>query len=416
VFQLLRNSSYRRLWSAQVVSEFGDGLSHLLIIYLASRLTDNPMVFAYILIARHLPGILFGTFVGPLIDRYSKKWVMVGADIYRFLIVLMMIAGQSSISVLLILIFLQGIGSVFFEPAKSAVIPTIIKKDDIPSAVSLSQSTYMTMMIIAPSIGGFLLLVESISLMFIIDAATFFISGLILLAMKLHEKGKDQLKNKGESYLLSLKQGLKAVSSDRFITGIFFLLMSGAFVMSIISANAYAIILNVFKVSQVHFGLLESIDGIFGIAGALAVPFFMKKMKNKTLIMISFGFSGILAAVIIPVYDLHKTVPLVSLYIWMSLLGVSNPFINVPLNSMLMQGVPDGALGRITGILTAGFNASLLGGLFLGGALASFLGPLWAVTAGGLCLAAVSLIFPLTKYYGCLSAAPVSQKAVERTG
>jgi MFS transporter, DHA3 family, macrolide efflux protein len=417
MFQLLKNRSYRRLWSAQVISELGDGISHLLILFLASKLTSNPMVFGYILIARHLPGMLFGTLVGPLVDRFSKKWMMIGADLYRFVIVLLMIAGQSSITLLLILIFLQGIGAVFFEPAKSAVIPTIMRKDEIPAAVSLSQSTYMMMMIVAPSIGGFLLLIEQVSLIFALDAATFLISGLILLKLKLNKgEGEAQDEKAGESYFLSLKQGFKSVSGSRFITGIFILLISAVFVLSIVSANVYAIILNVFEVNQVHFGMLESLEGAFGILGALAVPLFMKKVNNKTLIMYSFGFTGLLAAIVIPVYDLHRMVPLVSLYIWMSVIGATNPFINIPLNSMLMQGVPEELLGRISGMLTASINGSLLGGLLLGGWLASLVGPLWTVTAGGLCLIAVSLIFPLSKFYGYLTVAVPSEKAVESTG
>ncbi|WP_456274135.1 MFS transporter [Bacillus sp. AK031] len=417
MLQLLKNHSYRRLWSAQVISELGDGISHLLILFLASKLTSNPMIFGYILIARHLPGMLFGTLVGPLVDRLSRKWMMIGADLYRFVIVLLMIASQSSITLLLILIFLQGIGAVFFEPAKSAVIPTIMTKDEIPAAVSLSQSTYMMMMIVAPSIGGFLLLLEQVSLIFVLDAITFLVSGLILLRLKVYkgEEGARHEKEK-ESYLLSLKQGVQSVSSNRFITGIFILLTSAVFVLSIISANVYAIILNVFEVNQVHFGMLESLEGAFGILGALAVPFFMKKVKNKTLIMYSFCFTGLLAALVIPVYDLHRMFPLASLYIWMSVIGATNPFINIPLNSMLMQGVPEELLGRISGMLTASINGSLLAGLLLGGWLASLLGPLWTVTAGGLSLVAVSLIFPFSNFYGFLTVAMPSEKAQENTG
>ncbi|TYS19041.1 MFS transporter [Rossellomorea vietnamensis] len=417
LFQLLKNRSYRRLWSAQVISELGDGISHLLILFLASELTSNPMVFGYILIARHLPGMLFGTLVGPLVDRFSRKRMMIGADLYRFVIVLLMIAGQSSITLLLFLIFMQGIGAVFFEPAKSAVIPTIMRKDEIPAAVSLSQSTYMMMMIIAPSIGGFLLLIDHISLIFILDAATFLISALFLLRLKLDNREEEKSHQEaGISYLISLKQGLQSVTSNRFITGIFILLTSAVFVLSIVSANVYAIILNVFEVSQVHFGMMESLEGAFGILGALAVPLLMKKVSNKALIMYSFGFSGLLAAVVIPVYDLHTMVPLVSLYIWMSLIGAANPFINIPLNSMLMQGVPEELLGRISGILTTCFNGSLLGGLLLGGWLATLAGPLWTVTAGGLCLIAVSLIFPLSKFYGYLTVAVSTPENAERAG
>ncbi|MFU8689914.1 MFS transporter [Rossellomorea sp. FS2] len=409
LISLLRNTSYRRLWFSQVVSLLGDGITRLLVLYLASKLTSNPMIFSFILIAGYLPGMLGGAFVGPIVDRYDKRMIMVCSDLYRLVIVLLMITAQTSLSWLVVLIFLQGVGNLFFEPAKTALIPSLIKKESIPDAVAFSQSTFMVMAIIAPSIGGILLLSKEYSLIFLLDAATFMLSGLILLFLKSRrgESAEEEMVTK-DTYRESLKQGVNIIRNNPFLIGLLFLITIGIFVMGVINANIYAITLNIYRLNEVQFGTLESLEGIFGVAGSLAVPFIMKKCRNNTLLMLTFGFLGIMALLTIPVYEAHRILPFLPLYIWMCMTSFCSPFLNVPLNSMLMQRVPDKVLGRISGIMGTMINFSILSGLLLGGWAAAAIGPIWTVTLAGFLLLVISITFPFTKFYGEL-VAPTAQ-------
>lgn len=413
MISLLRNRSYRLLWFSQVVSLLGDGITRLLVLYLASKLTSNPMIFSFILIAGYLPGMLGGAFVGPIVDRYDKKKIMVFSDLYRFVIVLLMISAQSSLSWLLVLIFLQGVGNLFFEPAKTALIPSLIKKEFIPEAVAFSQSTFMVMAIIAPSIGGILLLSKQYSLIFLLDAATFMISGLFLLFLrsKSREAVGEEIIPKN-TYRESLREGVYIIRNNSFLIGLLSLMTIGIFVMGLINANIYAITLNIYKLNEVQFGTLESLEGIFGVAGSFAVPFIMKKCRNNTLLMLTFGLLGVMGLLTIPIYEVHGIIPFVPLYIWMCMTSFFSPFLNIPINSMLMQRVPEKVLGRISGIMGALINFSILAGLILGGWSAAAIGPIWTVTIAGILLFVISILFPFTKFYGEL-VVPTAQ--AERT-
>lgn len=413
MISLLRNRSYRLLWFSQVVSLLGDGITRLLVLYLASKLTSNPMIFSFILIAGYLPGMLGGAFVGPIVDRYDKKKIMVFSDLYRFVIVLLMISAQSSLSWLLVLIFLQGVGNLFFEPAKTALIPSLIKKEFIPEAVAFSQSTFMVMAIIAPSIGGILLLSKQYSLIFLLDAATFMISGLFLLFLrsKSREAVGEEIIPKN-TYRESLREGVYIIRNNSFLIGLLSLMTIGIFVMGLINANIYAITLNIYKLNEVQFGTLESLEGIFGVAGSFAVPFIMKKCRNNTLLMLTFGLLGVMGLLTIPIYEVHGIIPFVPLYIWMCMTSFFSPFLNIPINSMLMQRVPEKVLGRISGIMGALINFSILAGLILGGWSAAAIGPIWTVTIAGFLLFVISILFPFTKFYGEL-VVPTAQ--AERT-
>lgn len=416
MISLLRNRSYRLLWFSQVVSLLGDGITRLLVLYLASKLTSNPMIFSFILIAGYLPGMLGGAFVGPIVDRYDKKKIMVFSDLYRFVIVLLMISAQSSLSWLLVLIFLQGVGNLFFEPAKTALIPSLIKKEFIPEAVAFSQSTFMVMAIIAPSIGGILLLSKQYSLIFLLDAATFMISGLILLFLrsKSGEAVGEEIIPKN-TYRESLREGVYIIRNNSFLIGLLSLMTIGIFVMGLINANIYAITLNIYKLNEVQFGTLESLEGIFGVAGSFAVPFIMKKCRNNTLLMLTFGLLGVMGLLTIPIYEVHGIIPFVPLYIWMCMTSFFSPFLNIPINSMLMQRVPEKVLGRISGIMGALINFSILAGLILGGWSAAAIGPIWTVTIAGFLLFVISILFPFTKFYGELIAPTAQAERTEKS-
>ncbi len=404
MLQLLKNTNYLRLWFAQVVSELGDGLSNLVILYLVSTFTNNPLAYTMILVARFFPNILFGTLVGPLIDRFSKKQLLIGADLFRALILFLMIFSQSSLVGLTVLIFLQGVGTVFFEPSRTATIPRIVEKSKIPEAISLSQSTFMLMLIISPLLGGLLLVSGQYSLIFLIDAGTFIASALLIMTLSIKEINNKAIDEEqgNQTYLESMKNGIKTIYQNHFLIGIIALLMIGMFVMNVVSVNMNPVILNVFEVDEFHFGTLTSVEGFFALLGALIVPYFMKKIKTNTFVIITIAYRGGMCLMIIPIYEASLHLPLVPLYIWMSLVGFCNTFINIPLNSMYMQAVPEHLLGRVSGVITTATNACLLLGLVLGGLTASMIGPMWTVTIGGGLLLAMSLIFPRTKYFSYL--------------
>ncbi|WP_377890929.1 MFS transporter [Alkalihalobacillus sp. R86527] len=395
---LLKNPAYLKLWVAQVVSELGDGITHIVVIFLVSQLSDNALVFSFVLMARYIPSLLFGVFVGPIIDNYARKNIMVIADLYRLIILLLMIPAHDSLIGLLMLIFLQGIGTVFFEPAKTATIPQLIEKENIPQAVGLSQSTFMTMQIIAPSIGGAFLLLNHISLIFVLDASTFLISAL-LIGMIGIKREKREREASDKRYIDSLKEGVSEMKNNGFLKGFTWLLVVSAFVMSVVGANIYHIILNVFEIKELHFGLLESTEGVCGVLGALLIPFIMKRVKSNRLILVAIGFSGLICIAILPVNLLYDAFSFTPIYVWMSLVGLSNPFINVPLNSLYMQSVSETILGRVAGIISAILHASFLGGLLIGGWIGTLVGGIPTVVIAGFLLIVVSVVFPFTKHY-----------------
>src|ERR1700687_4848924 len=127
------NRNFRRLWSAQVVSEIGDWFYTLAIYNLLLQLTGRAGSVALALVLQVLPQTLIGPTAGVVNDRLRRKQVMIAADIGRMLVVLCMVLIRSKEMVWLVypLLMAETLLAAFFEPACSAGNPNIIGHNSI---------------------------------------------------------------------------------------------------------------------------------------------------------------------------------------------------------------------------------------------------------------------------------------------
>src|ERR1039458_1018124 len=127
------NRNFRRLWSAQVVSEIGDWFYTLAIYNLLLQLTGRAGSVALALVLQVLPQTVIGPTAGVVNDRLRRKRVMIASDIGRTLIVLWLLLIRSKAMVWLVypLLTAETLLAAFFEPARNAVIPNIVEREDV---------------------------------------------------------------------------------------------------------------------------------------------------------------------------------------------------------------------------------------------------------------------------------------------
>src|SRR5437764_3432334 len=142
---LRENRNFRLLWLAQIVSELGDWFYSLAVYSLLLELTGSKaQAVGLAVVLQVLPTTLIAPTAGVLNDRISRKRIMIGADLARILVVLGMLAVRTPGMVWLVypLLFCETVGSAFFEPAHSEVIPNIVAPDRVLAANALSTSTW----------------------------------------------------------------------------------------------------------------------------------------------------------------------------------------------------------------------------------------------------------------------------------
>ena len=183
------NRNFRRLWTAQIISEIGDWFYTLAIYALLLEYTGKASSVALALILQVLPQTFIGPIAGVINDRISRRKVMIAADLCRMVIVGCMLLVRSPQMVWLVypLLFMETVMWSFFEPARSSVIPNVVHADDIVVANTLSSTTWSFNLAIGSTVGGIVAAALGRNAVFGLNALSFLISALLIGSMKFVE-------------------------------------------------------------------------------------------------------------------------------------------------------------------------------------------------------------------------------------
>jgi predicted MFS family arabinose efflux permease len=174
--QLLRqNRNFRLLWLGQIVSQLGDWFSLITLHSLLLELTGHAGAVAQLTIAQMLPLFFFSPVAGVVVDRLSRKRVMVAADVARALFALgfLLIRDRESAWVAFLCMSALSAATAFFEPARQAVLPTVTRPDELVTANALSAVTWSTLLTSGALIGGIVTQLFGREAAFLLNALSF---------------------------------------------------------------------------------------------------------------------------------------------------------------------------------------------------------------------------------------------------
>jgi MFS family permease len=184
----LRIRDFRLLWSGMSVSFLGDGVFWVALAWQVYRLSDAPTALSIVGFAWTVPMVVFVLGAGVLSDRMERRKVMVLADIIRGAAVAAMgilsLTGVIQLWHLIVLAAVFGVGDAFFGPAFGAIVPDIVPPGLIVEANALDHFVRPVMFtMLGPAIGGLTVEVFGLGQAFLLDAATFAFSAVMLLRM-----------------------------------------------------------------------------------------------------------------------------------------------------------------------------------------------------------------------------------------
>ena len=181
--ELLRsNRPFRLLWLGQVVSQMGDWFDTIAVYTIVLRLTGSGRAVALIMVARFLPSVVMGPLSGVVADQFSRRTIMITADLMRALVVLgfLLVRRPDQMWLVYVLTVLQLAFSAFFEPAKTATIPSIVSDRELLPANAIASVTWSVMLTFGAAIGGLVAGWFGTNAAFVLDSLSFVASaGLI---------------------------------------------------------------------------------------------------------------------------------------------------------------------------------------------------------------------------------------------
>lgn len=193
---VLRHDKFRLLFFATLGSGLGTWIATIALTLDVQHRTHSTWWVSALLIASFLPTILIGLFAGPLVDRLSRKRLIVGADLVR-LVVFGLLPFVHTAEALVALAAVAGIANSFFRPAVLAGVPNLVDASELASGTSLLQATDWVATSLGPVLGGIIVGIASPHLAYWLNAASFLFSALLLVRIPARDLQSEQGLSRG---------------------------------------------------------------------------------------------------------------------------------------------------------------------------------------------------------------------------
>jgi MFS family permease len=403
---ILIDRNFALLWLGGTISTFGDFIcGTTLVIWitlvLAKGQTWAPLAVSGIPVAIAIPLLSVGPIAGVFVDRWDKRRTMLLMDALRTVFTTILVLSATPIfwsffpashlsligqlGLVYAIIFLNSICSQFFTPARFALIGDIVESPYRTQASSMTQTSMIVAMLIAPALGPILFLATGATWALAINAFSFLISFLALWALRVPETTEKQ--TQAHNFFQDFRAGLDFARHNHTIST---LLITVAIVMFGASAlNALDIF---FALDNLHtpanlYGLLATALGIGSLLGAILTGKIVAKIGLIKIFVISLLLTGIG----ILIYSrMSMFVP--GLLILMTF-GIFQTSMNVTVSPLIMLVTPQAYMGRISAILNPIVGLVGLLGTAVAGYLASNILQNFHMTALGINFGTFDTIF-----------------------
>jgi len=363
--------NYWQLWTASVVSNFGDGLALIAYPWLASTITRSPLHLAGVAIATRLPWALFSLPAGVITDRVDRRKLVGWMDAFRFALTLgvaILIAFGADnfadpaalaegtarpptnqiwwLALLYGSALLFGSAEVLRDNAAQTLMPSVVEPEQLERANGRLWGAEMVMnSFVGPPLAGVFIAI-SLSLPFFIDSATFVVSAVLVLSIAgdfRTEKAKQVFKDKVD-WWGEIREGVKWLWGHSLLRPLAIILgiMNAIGMMTI--ATYVFFVQEVLGLSASQFGFLMTAGALGGIAGS----FLASKISGR----LGSGTSLFAAIVVMTLQQLVIGLTSSAIVVWSAfLVGTFGAVVwNVITVSLRQQIIPDELLGRVNSV------------------------------------------------------------------
>lgn len=366
--ELFAIRDYRRLWLAQVASDFGDNLTFLTLLILVQRLTGSTVALAGLMISVTLPALVFGLVSGVYADRFDRKKAMVVSDVLRAVLVLGFVLVRSAelIPLMYVLAFLQASIATLFNPSRSALLPRIVGEENLLAANSISQTSRTIFNVLGTTAAGVLAAVyDTLTIAFVVDAATFAVSALLIFQIRTNAA---PLRSEKGRVWSEMKEGLTVLTSSRPLKAVLLGASIAMLGLGAVNVLIVPLLLDELQLSEALFGLVEGGQVLGMIVAGTLVAALSQRLEAKRLVVGGMVGLGIAIAIVGQVNTAWQ----------IAVAGFFVGFMLAPVNggvgTLAQTLVPDRLRGRVGGALNATISAATVLSMGAAGVAAAAIG------------------------------------------
>jgi MFS family permease len=369
-----REPSFLRLFLATIGSGAGTWLALVALEIDVYEKTHSSAWIAALLIADMLPTFAVGLLVGPFIDRFSRRSLMIYADLVRFG-AFAVLPFTTNATQIVVLAGVVGIATGFFRPAVYAGLPNLVEETDLPAANSLLQAADNLTWAIGSLAGGALAATAGVNAAYWFNAVTFLLSAALLIGIPQRLLQAAAAASRG--HWQDVKDGFALAVHSRPILTVLIAWNIAVFAVAAMNVAEPRLALSTFSAGPFGLGLMMGCSGLGLTAGALLASAWIAKrglpnVYGISLILIALGIGG---AAVAPNVWVASACVVVS--------GCGNGSAIV-CNSLLVQrGAPDALRGRAFALLMSTNFALVTAGMIVAGWLTDMIGARWMLAAAG---------------------------------
>jgi len=348
---ILINRNVTFLWLGQLVSQAGDSITHMAVIWLMLDLTGSPSLTGFIAFAATVPALLFGLFAGVMADHYRRRTLMLISDAARFLLILTIPLCYAfdllTPPILATIVFITASFGTLFNPSRDAIIPELVQRHQLLKINTLMQSTGYLAYFVGLFGAGMILNAIGMSNLFYFDAGTFVVSFVMIYLIR-YPRPVERPPQYENRHLSELKKGLEYVlHTDRRLFWIILITaLNNLFIMGPAVVGTPLLIKEVWDGSGRDFAFIESTYGIGMLLSAFVVYRVGKRLKKGTWLMLALMYDGITYIPLFWVGHLPFDPFWVTICtIFIHSLGI--PFIQVTRTTLIHSIVPGEIQGRV---------------------------------------------------------------------
>ncbi|WP_188386014.1 MFS transporter [Ornithinibacillus halotolerans] len=339
----MNNSSYRSIWLSNATSELGGALFTACNSILIYQLTGSTTALGLVWLIYYISSFFMQLFIGPYIDRWSRKWTMIYCQLTRMsiisLLVITLFLDSFSLAFIYIVQIIIGVVMPIFAPANQAILPTILEKDQLVKANASLDSVRQVMVIMGPIISGLFADFVAVEWVLVIIAIAFLISAIMLLTVQEDYKRKKIRK----PWIQEFREGMQTYFHHRILVwlGVFFGFVQFGVGVTIVTTLPF--ITEVLYQSRTAFGVFLAGFPVGYLIGA----FIKQRLGNIQGLGILFsslfiGGCTYLSLGFTPWYTLAVGTEIIA--------GIVIAIFNIYNITLIQQVIPNQLMGKVTSV------------------------------------------------------------------
>ncbi len=287
------------IWAGQMCSILSSSIAQFAMVLWIGMETGSAEALSYAAIAGLLPQILIGPFAGVFIDRWSRKWTMICADLFVAVcsaaIALFFYLDRVELWTIYALLMFRSIGSAFHGPAMKSVVPLLAPKSQLVRIAGINEVIQSISMICGPMLGSLFLLTFGMSTIMLLDVLGAFLGCASLLFVVIPHAV--EAKTSAKTVLQDMYEGARTILHN---SGMTWLMVSEVvvnfFVMPIVAVMPL-MTLQYFHGTPYQVSLVEALFGIGLLIGGMALGVWNPKIRKTLLIVIGYFGLGLVLAI-----------------------------------------------------------------------------------------------------------------------